>query len=294
MTGNKRERDVARAKYERQQAKKAAEDAARRRRTTIIASIVGLAAIAAGSVWLVKSNASDSPPVVAVSPSPTPSTAPSRTPSAAASKPVSPNPSGTIKGVTCTTAPATRPDNIHFPSNQAPALFQKTSRNYIVLTTNCGDIEITLNTAKALKTSTVMSWLTNEKFFDATACHRVTTQEFYVAQCGDPKGDGTGRPGFSFADENLPAAGTGNYPAGTVAMANSGPNSNGSQFFIVYKDSTLPNAYSQWGTVTKGLNIVQYVAEQGTVNATKDGKPKQPLVIIKAQTFAENSVPPTP
>ena len=279
MTGSKRERDNARAKYERQQAKKAAEDAARRRRNTIVATVVGLAVVAAGSVWLVKSNATDAPLTAASSPTPTPSQS---------SPPVqSPNPSptGTIKGVTCKTPPATRPDNLRFQSaDQAPALINPSGVNKLTLTTNCGDIEITLDTKDAPKTSTVMSWLANEKYFDLTACHRITTSEFYIAQCGDPIGNGTGSPGFKFADENLPAQGTNNYPAGTVAMGNSGPATNGAQFFMVYKNSTLPPAYSIWGRITSGLNIVQYVAEQGTVTGGKDGKPKQPLVIIKAVT----------
>jgi len=291
MTGSKRERDVARAKYERQQAKKAAEDAARRRRNTIVATVVGLALVAAGSVWLVRSNASNSTPSAASTPTLTPT--PSATSkSSQATAPVTPNPSGTIKGVTCTAATPTRADNLQFASNGAPNLTNPAARNYIKLTTNCGEIEITMNPAKAPETSKVMSWLTNEKYFDATACHRLTTSEFYIVQCGDPRGDGTGRPGFKFDDENLPAAGANNYPAGTVAMANSGPNTNGSQFFMVYKDSTLPNAYTQWGTITKGLDVVQYVAEQGTVTGKKDGLPKQPLVISKAQTFAETTVSP--
>jgi peptidyl-prolyl cis-trans isomerase B (cyclophilin B) len=100
-----------------------------------------------------------------------------------------------------------------------------------------------------------------------------------VLQCGDPTATGSGGPGYTFADENLAGA---KYPAGTVAMANGGPNTNGSQFFLVYKNSTgLQPKYSPFGTIVSGLNIIQNVAKAGSDNATApgDGHPKRKVTI---------------
>ncbi|MEI6294930.1 MAG: peptidylprolyl isomerase, partial [Actinomycetes bacterium] len=98
-------------------------------------------------------------------------------------------------------------------------------------------------------------------------------------QCGDPTASGSGGPPFSYPDENLPTVPTNDYPAGTIAMANSGPNTNGSQFFIVYKDTTLAPSYSIWGVVTKGLDIVKRVAAAGVLGGGTDGTPKQTIAI---------------
>ena len=103
-----------------------------------------------------------------------------------------------------------------------------------------------------------------------------------MLQCGDPAGNGTGGPGYSIPDENLPAEGEANYPAGTVAMANAGPGTGGSQFFIVYEDTTLPSGYTIWGTVAKGLDVVKGIAAAGVEGGGTDGPPAQRVVIEKA------------
>jgi peptidyl-prolyl cis-trans isomerase B (cyclophilin B) len=125
-------------------------------------------------------------------------------------------------------------------------------------------------------------FLTQQGFYDNTQCHRLTTEGIFVLQCGDPAGDGTGGPGYTVPDENLPADGAANYPAGTVAMANAGPGTSGSQFFIVYADTTLPGDYTIWGTVTSGLDMVQEVASVGVGDGGADGTPRQPLFIESA------------
>ncbi len=108
-----------------------------------------------------------------------------------------------------------------------------------------------------------------------------------MLQCGDPTGTGSGGPGYSFDDEldSLPKAdqdGTIAYPAGTLAMANAGPSTNGSQFFLVYGDSRLPPAYTVFGQVDDaGLKILEGVAAQGTTDGGPDGAPKQAVDITK-------------
>jgi peptidyl-prolyl cis-trans isomerase B (cyclophilin B) len=145
--------------------------------------------------------------------------------------------------------------------------------------TNRGDLTMSMLTDKAPCATYSFRWLAEKNFFDKTSCHRLTTSaSLKVLQCGDPTGTGTGGPGYSFPDENLAGA---TYKAGTLAMANSGPDTNGSQFFIVYADSQLPPSYIPFGKVTAGLDVVTKVAKAGSDNSNGqgDGKPKQPVTI---------------
>lgn len=151
----------------------------------------------------------------------------------------------------------------------------------MALNTNLGQIVIAMDPAAPI-TDASMASLANDGYFNGTSCHRLTTQGIFVLQCGDPTGTGTGTPGYQIPDENLPQTEPNNYPAGTVAMANSGPNTNGSQFFIVYADTTLPPAYTVWGEVTEGLDIVEQVAAAGVQGGGVDGTPAQPLTIETA------------
>ena len=121
--------------------------------------------------------------------------------------------------------------------------------------------------------------LAEQGYFDATQCHRLTTEGIFVLQCGDPTGTGTGGPGYSFDDE---LSGEETYPAGTLAMANAGPNTNGSQFFIVYDDTQLPPAYAVFGTVDDAsVKIVAGASPRRapTTAAPADGAPKTPVEI---------------
>ena len=161
-----------------------------------------------------------------------------------------------------------------------PKVVSGSDSTKITLSTNCGDIVFTAFGKKAPTTVSVFSFLIKKGYFNNTLCHRIVTAGIYVLQCGDPTASGRGGPGFAFKDENLPKYVANNYPAGTIAMANAGPGTNGSQFFIVYKDTTLPAAYTIWGKVTSGLNIVQYVAAKSA--AVGDGFPVQPIAILKA------------
>jgi len=150
-------------------------------------------------------------------------------------------------------------------------------------TTNCGDVVIEADGKNAPVTVFALSALANGGFFDQSLCHRLTTNNIYVLQCGDPTATGSGGPNFSYRDENLPKAIEANYPAGVVAMANSGPSTNGSQFFIVYEDTSLPPSYTIWGKVTKGLEIIQAIAKDGVVGDKTDGTPKQKIAIEKVR-----------
>jgi peptidyl-prolyl cis-trans isomerase B (cyclophilin B) len=126
-----------------------------------------------------------------------------------------------------------------------------------------------------------MSTLAKAGYFDNSLCHRLTTSGIYVLQCGDPTATGSGGPGFSYPDENLPANVVNNYPAGTVAMANSGPGTNGSQFFLVFADTTLGPNYTIWGKITKGLEIVQAIAKAGVKGGGGDGTPNTKIALTK-------------
>ena len=168
----------------------------------------------------------------------------------------------------------------HTPKDVAPAqkLPKKLPRTF-TFETNCGNIVITTVGAKAPITITQLSTLAKGGYFDNSLCHRLTTQGLYVLQCGDPTATGTGGPNFTYGDENLPSATENNYPAGTVAMANSGAGTNGSQFFLVFADTTLGANYTIWGTITQGLDIVKAIAKAGVKGGGADGPPNRAIAI---------------
>jgi peptidyl-prolyl cis-trans isomerase B (cyclophilin B) len=252
---SKRERELARAKYERQTERRT--ERQNRERFIKMAVAVGVIFVIAFGIPALK-NASKT------TSSPTESTPTASTPtSLPICKEVGPN----------------RPDTMKFAKVPASA----TSGSALTLRTNCGNVEIALD-KRAPKTTAAMSFLAERGFFNQTQCHRLTTQGIYVLQCGDPTATGSGGPGFSFKDENFPAAtgGSAVYKRGTVAMANSGPNTNGSQFFLVFKDSPLPPNYSVWGKITSGLDILDQIAGAGVAGGGADGSPNQRVVIAKA------------
>jgi len=158
------------------------------------------------------------------------------------------------------------------------------------MATNQGNIGLQLDNAKSPCTVNSFASLAQQGFFDNTPCHRLTTSDtLAVLQCGDPTGAGTGGPGYQFADEyptdqyqpddpklQEPVK----YPRGTLAMANAGPGTNGSQFFLVYKDSELPPNYTAFGTIDQtGLATLDKIAAAGTADGGQDGKPKNDVQI---------------
>jgi peptidyl-prolyl cis-trans isomerase B (cyclophilin B) len=284
MSGSKRQRELARAKYERQQARRAHRVDKRKRNQRIIAAVVVTALVLGTTAWVVLTHQSGPVAEPAVSASPSVSVLPSAaasasagaSASAAASAPANPSASAALAALNCKDPGTPRTDVPSFSA--APTTGTASS---ITLATNCGDIVIAVD-PKASKTVASEAFLAKSGFYDNTTCHRLTTQGIFVLQCGDPKGDGTGGPGYTVPDENLPKAGDNNYPAGTVAMANAGPGTGGSQFFIVYQDTSLPGDYTIWGNVTSGLDIVKNVAAVGTTAGSADGTPQQPVFIESA------------
>jgi peptidyl-prolyl cis-trans isomerase B (cyclophilin B) len=180
----------------------------------------------------------------------------------------------------------------HAPAKvKQPTVAAKSPAKTLTITTNCGDIVVSLLGAKAPMTVTSIAALANAGYYNKSLCHRLTTEGIFVLQCGDPTASGSGSPtGWTgYVDENLPQATGVNYPAGTVAMANSGPKTNGSQFFLVYKDTVLGPNYTIWGKITKGLDLVQKIGDVGAyqMNGNQamyagDGYPIQTVEIVKA------------
>lgn len=143
-------------------------------------------------------------------------------------------------------------------------------------------IEFELYGDKAPKAVANFVTLAKKGFFNTTGCHRLTTENIYVLQCGDPAGDGTGGPGYNFGPvENAPSDNV--YAGGVIAMARSAnaANSMGSQFFIVYGSSFIPadsaGGYTVIGKVTKNLNSIRELAKLGTADGKSDGRPKNPI-----------------
>ncbi|MEO6827557.1 MAG: peptidylprolyl isomerase [Microbacteriaceae bacterium] len=153
------------------------------------------------------------------------------------------------------------------------------------MTINSVPLGIRLDGRKAPQAVASTVSLIQKGFYTGVSCHRLTTGGFFVLQCGDPTGDGTGGPGYSYGPlENVPKDNL--YPAGTIAMARStgNPQSQGSQFFIVYKDTTISadaaGGYTVIGSVTSGLpELAKAVTDAGVADGSTDGKPKVPTVI---------------
>lgn len=209
--------------------------------------------------------------------------------------------------------------NVGLPPNPNPK--PKTGTVAVTLNTTAGPIPITMKRAEAPCTVQSLAYLVEKKFYDNVKCHRETNSStpmpLKVLQCGDPTGTGGGGPGYTSPDElpkNLKTAPlspqlmqqvqqSGSptpvvYPRGSIAMANSGPNSNGSQFFLVYGDSYLPPNYNLFGTISpEGLATLDKIAKAGITPGTdpqtgqptpNDGPPKKPVTITTAGITAKS------
>lgn len=201
-------------------------------------------------------------------------------------------------------ATSTTPGQCSYPKSgdsakkvdRPPGTPPKTNPGTLRISTSAGEIPVVLEPGQAPCAVNSLVSLADQGYFDKTGCHRLTTQGYFVLQCGDPAGTGRGGPGYAFADElvendpRLQPCGTESgqdyctYNAGTVAMANSGPNTNGSQFFLVYGNSKFPPDFTVLGHMdAAGLAVVKAIAAKGigTPNGIGpgDGAPKDPVTI---------------
>jgi peptidyl-prolyl cis-trans isomerase B (cyclophilin B) len=276
---NERQRRQARERYRRQQELRYARYRRVRRRTLIgLSGVLALALI--GSLLAVFLSGGNP-----------------KHPAAAASKSATPSPTATATAVAepahhCSYTAATPvARKVSFP----PAAPDYTASYQATINTNLGKLTFNLLNNKATCTVNSFIHLAEAGYFNNTQCHRLLTSGIYVLQCGDPYATaaaklscsttsqiGSGTPGYDFASENLTSA---KYPTGTVAMANEGSaTTNGSQFFIVYKDSTsgLTASYTPFATVSSGLGIVQNVAKDGyscQYGQAGGGAPKKKVII---------------
>jgi cyclophilin family peptidyl-prolyl cis-trans isomerase len=198
----------------------------------------------------------------------------------------------TVPGVTipagtatpCPKADGSSPRTTGFSA--APTMCIDASKTYTAkVVTNKGEFTITLDAKKAPNTVNNFVVLSRYHFYDGIVCHRIL-QDF-MAQCGDPTGTGGGGPGYTFKDE-LPAA-PGYQPA-TVAMANSGPDTNGSQFFVVTGShgASLPASYSIFGQVTAGFDTTVKAIEAAAGPNAGDGVPTKETIILQSITITES------
>ncbi|PYC76321.1 peptidylprolyl isomerase [Streptomyces tateyamensis] len=266
VSSEQRRRQLAREKYERQQQHRAEAAAKARKRNVVIGAVVALVVIGAGTATAMGAFKSDGKKTS------TANAAPTAAPSSA--KPVD------VKG--CTAPQPGAPNKKQWQNEPAMSIDQKSTYT-ATLETSCGQVVFTMDASKAPHTVNSFNFLSGEQYFDHTKCHRLTTQGIYVLQCGDPTATGSGSPGYKFQDENLTGA---TYPAGTVAMANSGAGTNGSQFFLVYKDTQLPPNYTPFGKITGGLDVLTNIAGGGEndANGPGDGAPNANVVLNKVTT----------
>jgi peptidyl-prolyl cis-trans isomerase B (cyclophilin B) len=264
-----RQRKLAREHMLRQQARRAGRARRSRQITMVFVVCLVVVGLGAGGFFLFSQPGTTSN--AAASASASPSSTASATPTPSATPALAKEPAKTCSYPTSGTAarkvskPPAKPD--------WRASYQAT------IHTNRGDVVVDLLNSKATCTVNSFVSLAGQKYFNQTDCHRITTvSPLWVLQCGDPTGTGSGGPGYKFNDENLTGA---KYTAGTLAMANAGADTNGSQFFIVYRNSTLSPNYTPFGKVVKGLGIIQNVAKAGSNNAngTGDGNPKEKVEI---------------
>jgi peptidyl-prolyl cis-trans isomerase B (cyclophilin B) len=285
VPNSKQRRDQARRHLERQLARRQ-QRSVRRRKLNLIGTVVGVLVLFAVVIVTVvmlshedksktASPASSTSASPSASPSATGSPLPSRKPSPIAARAAKKTngPCGYAEDAAKLTAGNLF--DVGLPPDPKPT---PTGNSTAVFDTNQGTITVTLDGASAPCNVQSIKYLISKKFYDNTACPRSVNSGIFVVQCGDPSGTTSGGPTYTTKDENLTKV---SYTEGTLAMANAGPNTNGSQFFFITKDSNgaLGKSYSVIGHVTGGLDILKKVATGGDdgSNQAGGGKPNVPL-----------------
>ncbi|MEU1431835.1 peptidylprolyl isomerase [Nocardia sp. NPDC005746] len=284
MPSNEQRRAAAKRKLERQLENRA-QRARKRKQLTIAASALGVVvAVAAGvGIYFLTKGDDNSSNSAKASETPDASLT-AAPPPAAKAKPAS---------VSCEYRPSQKPADKQV---SAPGTANITAAGQVKATmdTNQGPISMTLNPGESPCTVNSFESLAKQKYFDATSCHRMTTGKgLQVLQCGDPSGTGMGGPGYEFDNEyptdqyaatDQAAQFPVEYKRGVLAMANAGPGTNGSQFFLVYGDSQLPPQYTIFGTVDEaGLATLDKIAKGGVAGGGQDGKPAMDVNIQSVQ-----------
>ena len=271
-------REAAKRKLERQQERRV-QRAKRRKRIALITSVAVVVVVVAAFVLLTSLGGAEDAPTAAP---------PERRAARPDRRPPRPPP-GTCAFTPTPNEPAAKPAPVPTVTT-APT----SGTAAVTLETSAGPIPLTLDRATAPCTVESFLSLVNAGYYNDTPCHRLTTGEgLKVLQCGDPTGTGTGGPGYTINDEPptglapTPSGQAVVYPRGTVAMAKTAaPDSGGSQFFLVYADSTLPPEYTVFGTIGEaGLATVDAVAQAGSDNANGPGDGK-PVTGVTIQTAA--------
>jgi peptidyl-prolyl cis-trans isomerase B (cyclophilin B) len=281
-----REREYAKRRYEKWQSKQVVRSERRRRQQRILLAAGGavavVAVVAVVVTMLIGGSDSTQASAGASSSSETGTSGPS---ASASGGPSTAGASPTAAGNPCPAPKVKAPGTVK-EWGRAPAANTSMGKKWTwTIETTCGPIRIELDGAKAPQAVASTIFLAQQGFYSSTPCHRLTTEGIYVLQCGDPTGKGTGGPGYSYGPvENAPKNNV--YPAGTVAMARQGGdgNSMGSQFFLVYKDSTIPSdgagGYTALGKITGGLGTLEKVAAGGVVGGQPDGSPARAVSIV--------------
>ena len=273
MSSNQQRREAAKRKLARQQDRRAQREKRRKRIAAVTAAVVVLAVVGATVAFVAfDSPAKPADPAAANTDGkqvPLPNLA---IPTQLAAVPVrAPALPATVTCDYRPDAPASKPVNP--PPTSA---ISATGTVPVSLTSTVGQVDLTLNRALAPCTVNNFISLARQGYFNGTTCHRLTTSPgLQVLQCGDPTQQGSGGPGYKFADEVFPSL---SYGRGLVAMANAGPDTNGSQFFMIYGDAQLPPKYTVFGTIAPAtLGLIDKVAHDGYADAGEasqgDGHP---------------------
>jgi peptidyl-prolyl cis-trans isomerase B (cyclophilin B) len=247
---NQQRREAAKRKLQRQLERREKQQRARRQRLIII-GVVAAVLVVSGAVWLIVGTRGEP---AASGADDTASTAPT-SPTEPATPCTYPSAEPAVKDATP-------------PTNLSPL---NTGTVEVEMTLNGATVPITLDRALAPCGVNSFVSLASQSFYNETTCHRLTVSPaLNILQCGDPSGQGNGGPGYSFATE---VSDTATYPVGTVALANAA-GTNGSQFFIVYGETTLPPEYTIIGNVTgAGMAVIEQIAAGGTANGGQSGPP---------------------